>query len=101
MKISPYTIYLKMQPNALLIRQNFIICKKWVLHGAEKSLMHFWQPSVWVRVAVVIPEICRQSLERGMQKILVRKALSETSLLEILDLNGNWPINQIQSCNSQ
>jgi hypothetical protein len=21
-----------MQPNALLIRQNFIICKKWVLH---------------------------------------------------------------------
>jgi hypothetical protein len=31
MKISPYTIYLKMQPNALLIRQNFIIYKKWVL----------------------------------------------------------------------
>jgi hypothetical protein len=21
-----------MQPNALLVRQNFIICKKWVLH---------------------------------------------------------------------
>jgi hypothetical protein len=33
MKISPYTIYLEMQPNALLVRQNFIICKKWVLHG--------------------------------------------------------------------
>jgi hypothetical protein len=32
MKISPYTIYLEMQPNALLVRQNFIICKKWVLH---------------------------------------------------------------------
>jgi hypothetical protein len=31
MKISPYTIYLEMQPNALLVRQNFIICKKWVL----------------------------------------------------------------------
>jgi hypothetical protein len=32
MKISPYTIYLEMQPDALLVRQNFIICKKWVLH---------------------------------------------------------------------
>jgi hypothetical protein len=32
MKISPYNIYLEMQPNALLVRQNFIICKKWVLH---------------------------------------------------------------------
>jgi hypothetical protein len=31
MKISPYTIYLEMQSNALLVRQNFIICKKWVL----------------------------------------------------------------------
>jgi hypothetical protein len=31
MKISPYIIYLEMQPNALLVRQNFIICKKWVL----------------------------------------------------------------------
>jgi hypothetical protein len=28
MKISPYTIYLEMQPNALVIQQNFIICKK-------------------------------------------------------------------------
>jgi hypothetical protein len=33
MKISPYTTYLEMQPNALLVRQNFIICKKWVLHS--------------------------------------------------------------------
>jgi hypothetical protein len=32
MKISPYIIYLEMQPNALLLRQNFIIHKKWVLH---------------------------------------------------------------------
>jgi hypothetical protein len=31
MKISPYIIYLEMQPNALLLRQNFIIRKKWVL----------------------------------------------------------------------
>jgi hypothetical protein len=29
--ISPYTIYLEMQPNALLDQQIFIICKKWVL----------------------------------------------------------------------
>jgi hypothetical protein len=27
----------------------------------------------------------------------VRKVRSETSLSEILDLNGNWPINQIRS----
>jgi hypothetical protein len=32
MKISPYIIYLEMQPIALLLRQNFIIRKKWVLH---------------------------------------------------------------------
>jgi hypothetical protein len=32
MKVSPYTIYLEMQPNGLLVQQNFIICKKWVLH---------------------------------------------------------------------
>jgi hypothetical protein len=32
MKVSPYTIYLGMQPNGLLVQQNFIICKKWVLH---------------------------------------------------------------------
>jgi hypothetical protein len=31
MKISPYIIYLEMQPNALLLQQNFIIRKKWVL----------------------------------------------------------------------
>jgi hypothetical protein len=30
MKISPYTIYLEMQRDALVVRQNFIICKKWV-----------------------------------------------------------------------
>jgi hypothetical protein len=55
---------------------------------------------VWVGVAVVIHEICRQSLGRGIRKILVKKALIETSLLEILDPNGNWPVNQIRSCNS-
>jgi hypothetical protein len=32
MKILPYIIYLEMQPNALLLRQKFIIRKKWVLH---------------------------------------------------------------------
>jgi hypothetical protein len=32
MKISPDIIYLEMQPNALLLRQNFIIHKKLVLH---------------------------------------------------------------------
>jgi hypothetical protein len=32
-----FTLYylFKMQPNALLIWQNFIICKKWVLHSFE------------------------------------------------------------------
>jgi hypothetical protein len=59
------------------------------LEGAKKSLMHFEQPSVRVCVVVVIPEICRQSLERGIRKILVKKTLSETSLSEILDPNGN------------
>jgi hypothetical protein len=29
----------------------------------------------------------------------VKKALSETSLSKILDPNGNWPVNQIWSCN--
>jgi hypothetical protein len=47
-------------------------------------------------VVVVIPEIYQQSLIRGIQKILVKKALSETSLPEILDPNGNWPVNQIR-----
>jgi hypothetical protein len=31
MNILPYIIYLEMQPNALLLPQNFIIRKKWVL----------------------------------------------------------------------
>jgi hypothetical protein len=31
MKISPYIIYLVMQPNALLLQQNFIVHKRWVL----------------------------------------------------------------------
>jgi hypothetical protein len=52
------------------------------LDRAEKSLMH-------LRVAVVITDIWRQSLGCGIQKILVKKALSETSSSEILDLNGN------------
>jgi hypothetical protein len=42
-----------------------------------------------VHVAVVILEIGRQSLERGIWKILVKKALIEASLSEILDPNGN------------
>jgi hypothetical protein len=42
-----------------------------------------------MHAAVVIEKICRQSLRRGIWKILVKKALTETSLSEILDLNGN------------
>jgi hypothetical protein len=53
----------------------------------------FEQPSVWVRAAVVIPEIYQQSLGCGIRKILVNKALSETFLSEILDPNGNWLVN--------
>jgi hypothetical protein len=41
MKISPYTIYLEMQPNALLVRQNFIICKKWVLQSELPRLFSY------------------------------------------------------------
>jgi hypothetical protein len=58
------------------------------LDRAEKSLMHFWA-AISVLVVVVNPEICRQSLRRGIRMILVKKALSETSLSEILDPNGN------------
>jgi hypothetical protein len=57
------------------------------LDGAKKSLL--------VCVAVVIPKICQQSLRHGIQKILVKKALIETSLSEILDPNGDWLVNQI------
>jgi hypothetical protein len=42
MKILPYTIYLKMQPNALLIRQNFIICKKVGVTVFHKFLSTTW-----------------------------------------------------------
>jgi hypothetical protein len=52
-----------------------------------------------VRVVVAILEICQQSLGRVIRKILVKKALSETSLSETLDLNGNWLVNRIRSCN--
>jgi hypothetical protein len=31
MKISPYTSYLELQPNALLVRQKIYYLKKWVL----------------------------------------------------------------------
>jgi hypothetical protein len=63
------------------------------LDGAEKLLMHLWATISVVRVVVTIPEICPQSLGHGIRKILVKKALSEPFLLEILDLNGNWPVN--------
>jgi hypothetical protein len=56
MKISPYIVYLEMQPDAQLVRQNFIICKKWVLqrtkqnpyealtHGCKKKIRQLaWQ----------------------------------------------------------
>jgi hypothetical protein len=39
MTISPYIIYLEMQPNALLLRQNFIIRKKWVLQVVLGSVI--------------------------------------------------------------
>jgi hypothetical protein len=42
MKISPYIIYLEMQPNALLLRQNFIIRKKWVLHEFHCIISYCW-----------------------------------------------------------
>jgi hypothetical protein len=51
-------------------------------------------------VVVVIPEICQESLERGIRNILVKKAMIETSLSEILDPNSNWSVKQIRSCNS-
>jgi hypothetical protein len=63
------------------------------LDGAEKLLMHLWAAISVVRVVVMIPEICPQSLGHGIWKILVKKALSETFLSEILDPNGNWPVN--------
>jgi hypothetical protein len=44
-------------------------------------------------VVVMIPEICPQSLRHGIQKILEKKALSETSLSENQDPNGNWLVN--------
>jgi hypothetical protein len=57
--------------------------------------MHLQEPLVQVRVVVVIPETYRQSLRRAILKILLKKTLSENSLSEILDLNGNWPVGQI------
>jgi hypothetical protein len=40
MKISPYIIYIETQPNALLLRQNFIIRKKvGVTDGVGKATM--------------------------------------------------------------
>jgi hypothetical protein len=65
------------------------------LDGVEKSLMHLQEPLVQVRVVVVIPETYQQSLRRAILKILLKKTLSENSLSEILDLNGNWPVGQI------
>jgi hypothetical protein len=57
-----------------------------LLDKAEKSLMHFWQPSVRVLVAVVMPKTCQQYLRPA---ILVKKILIEISLSGILDPNGN------------
>jgi hypothetical protein len=53
---------------------------------------------VRVLVAVVIPETYQQYLGRVILKILVKKTLIESSLLGILDPNGNWPVGQIRSC---
>jgi hypothetical protein len=70
------------------------------LDGAEKSLMHLQAAISAGSCAVVITKICRQSLKRGIRTILMKKALIETSLSEILDPNSNWLVNQIRSCNS-
>jgi hypothetical protein len=41
MMISPYIIYFEMQPNALLLRQNFIIREMWVLqYTRERKRTH-------------------------------------------------------------
>jgi hypothetical protein len=53
-----------------------------------------------VLVAVVIPETCQQYLGCVILKILMKKTLIKISLLRILNLNGNWPVGQIQSCTS-
>jgi hypothetical protein len=60
-----------------------------LLDGAEKSLMNFRPPSVWVIVEVVIPKTCQQYLGHGILKILLKKTLIVISLSGILDLNGN------------
>jgi hypothetical protein len=49
---------------------------------------------------VVIPKTCQQYLGRAILKILVKKTVIEISLSGILDLSGNWPVRQIQSCTS-
>jgi hypothetical protein len=56
-------------------------------------LIHLWAAISAGYVVVVIPEVCRQYLGHGIWKILVKKAMSQISLLEIVDLNGNWPVN--------
>jgi hypothetical protein len=60
------------------------------LDGADKSLRHLQAAISACRVVVVIPKICRQSLRRGIQKILVKKTLSKPSLSDILDPNGKF-----------
>jgi hypothetical protein len=70
------------------------------LDEVEKSLMHFW--------AAISAGLCgggdpgnfltisrTWDSEDPGEEILERDFLSE-----ILDSNGNWPVNQIRSCNS-
>jgi hypothetical protein len=49
MKISPYPIYLEMQPNALLVQQNFIICQRWVLQHCSERCSADIQIDLWNR----------------------------------------------------
>jgi hypothetical protein len=57
MKISPYTSYLELQPNALLVRQNCIICKKWVLHWSNLRSNALVRSCVKVQAAELLEHI--------------------------------------------
>jgi hypothetical protein len=59
------------------------------LDGAEKLLMHLWAAISVVRVVVMIPEICPQSLGHGIRKILVKKALSVMMCIRVTVILGN------------
>jgi hypothetical protein len=57
-KISSYTIYLEMQPNALLVRQNFIICKKWALHHRSVNCLQDEEVKGHYDASTTVSEAC-------------------------------------------